>query len=334
MDWLLKIAKFITRKSSNEFVLHYNFEKPERPWRDNTPQDILSKFESNKSIFNKIQKTPFVHLIIYGQTILQKQFSSTTGEIEKDIQLQFPNYNPKNVIVSAYPLSDQLGLALFLPHFKYDGLIKELPINGIRISQITLCNDIQTSKEILFRNTPTLVNRANIDALYFSGFKSVLTKGSLILMLLFGLFFLAEKLTEYSLDDQTSQSQNSIIQQEQLDQINQLIAANKYIIQSNTRKNITLKYPLLNIVAKNCPGEIQLTQLAFSPISNKIKEDKPIGFDNKSLIISGSTNKIHSLHDWTKVLENLNWVKTISIVEITKNQDNSKLEFKLHIEIS
>ena len=329
MDWLLKIAQIIRGKSQIETTLHFHLDDDN--WNGESPTQVLTQFNANKSIFNTIQKHPFVHLVISGESILQKSFN-LKGEIsEKVFRQTFPSFKPETTIVSASKATENKGIALFLPLFRYESICQELEKKSIKISTLSLCSSNQEVNQISYRNEPIQVVTEKVEAQLFAGFKNTLSKGAIVLILLFSIFFLTEKIQQHYLNDQLTEHKHIESQHIFLDSLNHHIGVHENIIQANSTQNIPNKYPKLNEIALTCPKEVELMQLQFAPLKTKVQTDRPIRFKENQIVINGWVGELQSLHDWTKTLKAKSWVKKVEIIEINNKPDHSQLEFKLDI---
>lgn len=331
MNRLLAIIKKLDGSLQNSESIYYNMDQDNQPWTEKKPEDIINVFKSNKSVFNSIQKKPFTHLIISGESILNKQFDFNNEITVKSFQENFPNFKPDSIIVSASILQGNLGQALFLPKFKLDAILDLLNTNEITVSEISLCNSSQNVDQIIFRNIPHQINENNLKLQWFTGFKNTVVKGAILLLSIFSILFGIEKYQEYLLNGQLNVNSVTQLHKIQLQEINTQIAAYEQIIFANSKGAEPYKYPFLNEIAVTCPNQIRLSMVKYAPVLGKIQPEQKVQFQEKSIQIQGTTSTLPSLHNWINILKSQNWVENIEIIEIEKNTDQNKLVFSFNI---
>ena len=90
----------------------------------------------------------------------------------------------------------------------------------------------------------------------------------------------------------------------------------------------------INDIVKTLPTNIQLSVIAFQPLRKSIKKDKPIEIDKNEIIIKGDLSENESLSNWTRNLENLEWVKKITIIRFEAIENSNKHQFELSIKMT
>ncbi len=90
---------------------------------------------------------------------------------------------------------------------------------------------------------------------------------------------------------------------------------------------------LINEIVKNVPSTVLLNELTFNPFEKKIKEDEKIIFLTDVILVTGISNSSKDLTDWFEQLDKLDWVKSSTIINYGKNDEN-KTQFTLQLNLN
>lgn len=82
-------------------------------------------------------------------------------------------------------------------------------------------------------------------------------------------------------------------------------------------------------IAENMPASILLDQLTYHPLLKKAKPNKPLRFKERTIEIKGSTPRNEELSAWISELENLDFIKEVSIKNLDK--EGRSTDFSLTI---
>jgi len=86
-------------------------------------------------------------------------------------------------------------------------------------------------------------------------------------------------------------------------------------------------------LAYSLPDEIQLISMKINPLAGKIKNDKPIEFNNKTITISGNVSQSIFLNNWVKKIKEFDWVEQVNIVDYMQESSESVAVFELEIKL-
>lgn len=90
---------------------------------------------------------------------------------------------------------------------------------------------------------------------------------------------------------------------------------------------------IINDVIKTLPANIELSVIAFQALRKSIKKGKPIELNLGEVIIKGDTRENESFATWNTALENLNWVKNVTITKFDAIENSDKHQFELKIQM-
>jgi Tfp pilus assembly protein PilN len=88
---------------------------------------------------------------------------------------------------------------------------------------------------------------------------------------------------------------------------------------------------LADQLALQIPNEITLIGMNIFPIQKRVKKEEKILFEENFIDISGQTNNTDVLNNWIKLLNEMPWVKSVSIVNYEKGQNETTAIFELKI---
>ena len=117
-----------------------------------------------------------------------------------------------------------------------------------------------------------------------------------------------------------------------IDLLDQEINRKTQLIQtSGILKHQYISY-YLDQIGNSIPGSISLTEVKTFPVTNKLKQKIKPEIDQKSIYISGITQKSSSIDEWIEKLNTQDWVAKTEILNFERN-DGQKAIFtiKLHI---
>lgn len=117
-----------------------------------------------------------------------------------------------------------------------------------------------------------------------------------------------------------------------IDLLDQEINRKTQLIQtSGILKHQYISY-YLDQIGNSIPGSISLTEIKTFPVTNKLKQKIKPEIDQKSIYISGITQKSSSIDEWIEKLNTQDWVAKTEILNFERN-DGQKAIFtiKLHI---
>ena len=86
-------------------------------------------------------------------------------------------------------------------------------------------------------------------------------------------------------------------------------------------------------IAYTVPKEIVLTQLNINPLEGKIKNNKPISFQNRKILILGTVTQSIILNNWVKQLKDTDWIKNVKIIHYNQESVEIPAEFELQIDL-
>ncbi|QSS96295.1 hypothetical protein [Psychroflexus sp. ALD_RP9] len=91
---------------------------------------------------------------------------------------------------------------------------------------------------------------------------------------------------------------------------------------------------IINDLIKTLPATIQLSAIAFQPLSKSIKKGKPIELASGKVVIKGETNVNGSFTTWNTSLENLDWVNNVTITKFQAVEKSGNHQFELKIQMN
>jgi len=86
-------------------------------------------------------------------------------------------------------------------------------------------------------------------------------------------------------------------------------------------------------IARIIPDSIQLTIIRIAPVNTKIRSDKPIVFDERTIIVSGKCSNSQYFNVWKDNLKEESWVKTILINQFGQEEPGKPIIFELQLVI-
>jgi hypothetical protein len=86
-------------------------------------------------------------------------------------------------------------------------------------------------------------------------------------------------------------------------------------------------------IARIVPDSLQLTSVRIAPVSDKIRSDKPIVFDDKIIIVSGKCSNSRYFNSWKDDLKKESWVETILINQFGQEASNKPIIFEIQLVI-
>lgn len=81
------------------------------------------------------------------------------------------------------------------------------------------------------------------------------------------------------------------------------------------------------------PDSVQLTAIRIAPINGKIRSDKPIVFDDRTIIVSGKCSNSRYFNIWKDNLKKENWVETILINQFGQEEPGKPIVFEIQLAI-
>ncbi|RDI06673.1 PilN domain-containing protein [Flavobacterium sp. AG291] len=85
--------------------------------------------------------------------------------------------------------------------------------------------------------------------------------------------------------------------------------------------SISRRSLLLNSIAQGIPSTVSLSGLTYNPLEKKVREDEAILFQEKQLIIEGTTLSNEDFSNWIAALEKLPDIKKVTIANFGKNAE-------------
>ena len=82
------------------------------------------------------------------------------------------------------------------------------------------------------------------------------------------------------------------------------------------------------------PETIQLTQLFIYPPEKKTKNDEPVIFLNKVILIKGNCRKSTTLNEWIRTLKKKEWISDVAVLSYKQENVNDPGEFEIKITIT
>lgn len=334
MNIFYKIAQFIDQYSNHTKSLEYQIYDTHSKWIGLHPNQVKQERMNKNSIFDKIQKFEFVNLTISGDHFLEKTYNNDSADYEQNFVQQFSTFSTQNALVNCYEINSDTSIAIFLPKFKLEPVIKELDENFIKISSIKISSSTTDNKNCIFQLIPNDITRNNEDRIYFSSFRKILFLGIIFSVILTSVLFLGVNLSEKIKNQHLSQNIDSNRSKNQLDSLQNVLKYQEQLIVQNSTYQKRYKYQILNEIALSTPEQITLTKLSLNPLTAKIRTDKPILFSNNTIHIKGFSDEIKSIYSWISKVNSSEWVTDIYIDEINENRENTNLTFSIIITIS
>lgn len=331
MEFIYKIALFINQYSNETISLEYRFYDEYSEWVGTTPLELRKNQTNKNSVFDKIQKFQYVHLNIVGDHFLEKTFSTNSEDFEQIFNQEFPTFNIQNALVNCYKLNDESSVAIFLPKFKLDPILLDLTKNAIKVSSIKISPSASKNENSILQLHSNEFKENNIERMYFSGFKKVLSVGIIVAIIFTTILFTLNIVSENHKNQNLSDNLNLTESKLQLDSLYNQYENQESIKRQNSIQQKRWKYQVLNEIALVTPNTITLTNLSLNPTSSKIRNDKPILFSNQTVFIKGSSDEINSIHSWISKINSKEWVSDVSIVEINENKEYRQLTFSILI---
>lgn len=87
----------------------------------------------------------------------------------------------------------------------------------------------------------------------------------------------------------------------------------------------------LDKVAQQMPTSILLDRLVYHPLEKKMKPNKPLQVATNTIEIAGATRETNDLSIWIKHIENLDFVKNVSIKQLDQKRSLSNFNITLSI---
>lgn len=86
-------------------------------------------------------------------------------------------------------------------------------------------------------------------------------------------------------------------------------------------------------ITRIIPDSVQLTVIRIAPINDKIRSDKPIVFDDKTIIVSGKCSNSRFFNEWKDQLKEETWIETILINQFGQDEHGKPIFFELQLMI-
>ncbi|HCT31385.1 MAG TPA: hypothetical protein DIW31_11810 [Bacteroidales bacterium] len=86
-------------------------------------------------------------------------------------------------------------------------------------------------------------------------------------------------------------------------------------------------------ISRNISDSIQFTAIRIAPVNDKIRSDKPIVFDEKTIIINGKCSNSQYFNSWKDDLKEENWVESILINQFGQEEPGKPIIFELQLMI-
>ncbi|WP_299223886.1 hypothetical protein [uncultured Psychroserpens sp.] len=113
--------------------------------------------------------------------------------------------------------------------------------------------------------------------------------------------------------------------------LNETVQKAQKTVEDILRANNSKSSYYTNVLIKDLPEQIRLSEFNYQPLLKKIKEKKPIENELNTILVSGSIYERTSFSDWIISLEQINWIAS---VEIIKFEDVSKSSSVFSIKIN
>jgi len=86
-------------------------------------------------------------------------------------------------------------------------------------------------------------------------------------------------------------------------------------------------------IARIIPDSVQLTKIQIASINDKIRSDKPIVFNEGTIVISGKCTNSRFFNEWKDRLKEENWVETILINQFGQQEPGKPIVFEIELKI-
>ena len=304
------LDKLILNANKNDFYSTYIDVENERFvsfTRKEQVDPVLEKLSEWKNQIIDITIGPFVAL----NTRLPEKINKTP-HLSFNYNNDGISFDPLNTSDSScYFLDEKLGNQLFAGVISYNELTNH--------SICSILNETERTARITNLNDKNQFEKLGVFILVF------------FLSVLIGNYFYQGRINEKNaiLEDEIMIFSDNITK---IDLLDQEITRKKQLIQtSGILKHQYISF-YLDQIGISIPGSISLTEIKTFPVTNKLKQKIKPEIDQKSIYISGITQKSSSIDEWIEKLNTQDWVAKTEILSFKRN-DGQKAIFtiKLHI---
>ncbi len=88
----------------------------------------------------------------------------------------------------------------------------------------------------------------------------------------------------------------------------------------------------IDAIINSLPNSILLSEINYQPLKKTIKPDKPIENNKSTIMVSGESNDSSRYSEWITRLENIGWVKSVTVETYNDSKtSSSNFSIKIHI---
>lgn len=179
----------------------------------------------------------------------------------------------------------------------------------------------------------SVIQEAQIEEGYKNAMGKVIVWGvGLLFVLAVGNFMIGTYLTEKYADVTQFQSERVLVEEELNNLQIELQQKRDFLTSMGVGKKNGYSF-YMDQIAGTIPHQIRLLDFNVNPIIGKVKNGQQLSIKPQTLLISGIVKNENTFNDWIKSLTELEWVKTVEIVDYEPVVKSDKYKFNVRVKI-